>query len=199
MHDYHCRLLSSQDPALSSSPAGITLAGIPHSLSSFLSYSKLSSSHRAFSLCLSTLYKPQSFHEAVGHPYWREAMAAELVALEANRTWVLIDLPAGHSPIGCKWVFKVKLKSDGSLERYKACLVAKGYTQREGFDYSETFSSVAQMVTVRTVLALAAIHNWHLSQLDVNNAFLHDDLNEEVYMCLPPTRLNRGRIEYVGF
>ena len=84
-------------------------------------------------------------------------MSAELSALEANHTWSLTTLPPGKHPIGCKWVYKVKLKADGSLERYKARLVVKGYTQQEGLDYSKTFSPVAKFSTVRTLLAIASV------------------------------------------
>uniref|UniRef100_A0A2N9HIV2 Reverse transcriptase Ty1/copia-type domain-containing protein n=1 Tax=Fagus sylvatica TaxID=28930 RepID=A0A2N9HIV2_FAGSY len=106
--------------------------------------------------------EPTSFQEASQDPKWCEAMQAELAALEANNTWTIQPLPHGKVPIGSKWVFKVKLKSDGSLERYKARLVAKG-----------------------SLLAIAAVKGWSLYQLDVNNAFLHGELAEEVYMTLP--------------
>ena len=112
-------------------------------------------------------------------------MSQELNALEANHTWVLTSLPPGKHPIGFKWVYKLKFKSDGSIERYKACLVAKGYNQQEGIDYFETFSHVAKLVTVRSFVAIVAAEGWSLTQLDVNNAFLHGDLDEEVYMSLP--------------
>ena len=107
-------------------------------------------------------------------------MQAEINALQANNTWVMTPLHPGKVPIGCKWVFKIKLKLDRSIERYKERLVAKGYTQTEGVDFYETFSLVVKFTTVRTLLALAAIQGWHLTQLDVNNAFLHGDLHEEV-------------------
>lgn len=117
-------------------------------------------------------------------PKWQEAMAAEIVALEANNTWTLTRLPASKNPFGCKWDYKIKYKTDGSIERYKARLVAKGFTQKEGVDYIETFSLVAKMVFVKVLLVVAAIKGWFLGQLDVNNAFLHGDLDEEVYMAL---------------
>ncbi|GKV35227.1 hypothetical protein SLEP1_g43529 [Rubroshorea leprosula] len=113
-------------------------------------------------------------------------MEDEINALEKNNTWTLETLPPGKRAIGCKWVYKIKYKADGTIEQYKARLVAKGFTQVEGLDYHDTFALVAKLVTVRCLLAVAAIRNWELHQLDVHNAFLHGDLDEEVYMHLPP-------------
>ncbi|KAL0534470.1 hypothetical protein IC582_028761 [Cucumis melo] len=110
-------------------------------------------------------------------------MKAELEAMETNLTWSIVPLPKGNNSIGCCWVYKIKHKADGSIERYKARLVAKGYTQQEGLDYFETFSPVAKMVTVKTFIVVTK--EWPLVQLDVNNAFLHEQLFEEVYMELP--------------
>ena len=107
-------------------------------------------------------------------------MAVEISALEANHTWTLTALPLHKKTIGCKWVYRVKYKSDGTVERYKARLVAKDFTQKEGLDYIETFSPVAKLVTVKCLLAVADVQGWYLCQHDVNNAFLHGELKEEV-------------------
>ncbi|CAM8960116.1 unnamed protein product [Rhodiola kirilowii] len=113
-------------------------------------------------------------------------METEIQALQSNNTWEVIHLPPGKNAVSSKWIYKVKRHSDGTIERYKARLVARGFTQEEGLDYNETFAPVVKMTTVRTVLALASSKNWPLFQLDVDNAFLHGALDEEVYMTFPP-------------
>jgi len=113
-------------------------------------------------------------------------MQDELQALAANNTWQLTPLPSGKKTIGCKWVYKIKYHYDGTVERHKARVVAKGFTQLEGLDFLDTFALVAKLTTLRFLLAIATTKNWFLKQLDVNNAFLHGDLHEEVYMTPPP-------------
>ncbi|GKV30529.1 hypothetical protein SLEP1_g39332 [Rubroshorea leprosula] len=130
--------------------------------------------------------KPASFHEAMQQPWWIDAMNEELQALLQHGTWELVPRPKKKNVIGCKWVYKIKHKFDGTIKRFKACLVAKGYNQQYGLDYEETFSLVVKIGNVRLVLAMANYYEWPLHQLDVKNAFLHEELQEEVYMEQPP-------------
>jgi hypothetical protein len=183
LQDYYCKMASS---CLPQSTTMVDNSGKLYPLSSFLSYDNLSSLYKHFYFSISSQLEPKFYHQAVKNPLWCEAIKAKISALEENNTWVVTDLLPNKHSIGCKWVYKVKHKSDGSVERYKARLVAKVYTQSEGLDFHETFSPVAKMTTVRCFLSLPAAKNWFLHQLDVNNAFLHGDLDEEVYMSMPP-------------
>ena len=166
-------------------PASSPQSGTSHPFSSHVSYQHLSPSYKTFCCAISSLVEPTFYYQAMSDPKWQAAMAVEIVALEANNIWTLTLFPTSKKLIGCKWVYKIKYKVDGFIERYKARLVAKGFTQKEGVDYFETFSLVAKMVFVKVLLVVAAIKGWSLSQLDVNNAFLHGDLDEELYMALP--------------
>ena len=113
-------------------------------------------------------------------------MRDELQALHDNKTWSIVRLPKGKKAVGSRWVYKTKFNTDGTIERHKARLVARGFTQTYGLDYKETFAPVAKMNTVRVLLSVAINQTWPLYQMDVKNAFLHGDLEEEVYMKLPP-------------
>uniref|UniRef100_A0A2N9HJJ7 Reverse transcriptase Ty1/copia-type domain-containing protein n=1 Tax=Fagus sylvatica TaxID=28930 RepID=A0A2N9HJJ7_FAGSY len=146
--------------------------------------SHLSDYHCYFALA--TLHEPHTYREASTNPLWQQAMADELDALHKTHTWDMTTLPPGKSAVGCKWVYKIKTRADGSVERYKARLVARGFTQEYGIDYEETFAPVARLTSVRSLLAVAAVRHWPLFQMDVKNAFLNGDLLEEVYMQPPP-------------
>ncbi|GJU81845.1 retrovirus-related pol polyprotein from transposon TNT 1-94 [Tanacetum coccineum] len=133
-------------------------------------------------------------------------MTKDIQALEANKTWELTTLPPHKLPIGSKWVYRIKYNKDNYIERFKARLVAKGFNKKEGANYKETFTPIAKMVTIRALLATVVQNNWFLEQLDINNAFLHRDLDEEVYMTvpqgystyLPPNRVCKLKMSLYG-
>jgi len=125
---------------------------------------------------------PTTFEEAARSQVWRDAMKSEMVAIEKNETWELIDLPIGAKKIGVKWLFKTKLNEKGEIDKCKARLVAKGYTQQAGIDYTEVFAPVARWDTIRLTLSIAANCGWKVYQLDVKSAFLHGEIEEEVYV-----------------
>ncbi|VVA25187.1 Hypothetical predicted protein, partial [Prunus dulcis] len=133
----------------------------------------------------STNVEPSCFSKAIKRTEWRTAMATEFSALHRCGTWTLVPFQYHMNVLPNKWVFKIKRHSDGSIERYKARLVANGFHQQEGLDYSETFSPVVKHTTIRMVLGLAVSNKWLVRQLDVQNAFLHGFLTEDVYMRQP--------------
>jgi histone deacetylase 1/2 len=130
--------------------------------------------------------EPTSYRQALQNPQWKQAMQAEMDALHANNTWTLVPRKPNMNVVSSKWVFKVKTKSNGTLDRYKARLVARGFTQLPGLDYDETFSPVVKASTIRLILTIGLSQGWTIRQLDVNNAFLHGDLQERVYLAQPP-------------
>ncbi|CAL8118438.1 unnamed protein product [Prunus armeniaca] len=190
LRDYVCNQVTSPKPSLPSSSGSTKRTRYP--LCNFLSYHRYSPQHHSFVATISQDVEPSSYTEAASHSHWKDAMQFELEALEANHTWSLTPLPPGKKPIGCHWVYKIKSHSDGTIERYKARLVAKGYTQLEDIDYHDTFSPTTKMSIVHCLLALATAQDWSLHQLDVNNAFLHGDLHEEIYMSPPPGLQRQG-------
>ncbi|KAJ4715914.1 Retrovirus-related Pol polyprotein from transposon TNT 1-94 [Melia azedarach] len=141
--------------------------------------------------------EPETFEEAVQHKEWRNTMEEEILALKQNETWDLVPKSQEIKPISCKWVYKIKRRPDGSVERYKARLVARGFSQQYGLDYDETFSPVAKITTVRVLIALAASKSWKLWQMDVKNAFLHGELDREIYMEQPKGFECKERSHYV--
>ncbi|CAA7049516.1 unnamed protein product [Microthlaspi erraticum] len=187
---YNVVVVCSQDPhhappdptSTSSSVQGTSLYPLSH----YISDESFSPEQRAFFAAITAGEEPKHFKDAVRMKVWNNAMGTEVDALEQKRTWDICDLPPGKEALECLWVYKTKYKSDGTIERYKARLVVQGNHQVEGEDYDETFAPVVKMNTVRSVLRLVAAKNWEVYQMDVNNAFLHGDLEEEVYMKLPP-------------
>ncbi|KAJ0515275.1 putative RNA-directed DNA polymerase [Helianthus annuus] len=129
--------------------------------------------------------EPMSYDEAAKDQCWRKAMEQELDSINRNRTWRLVNLPAGQKAIGLKWVFKLKKDPNGTITKHKARLVAKGYVQKKGVDFDEAFAPVARLETVRLLLAMAAKERWLVHHLDVKSAFLNGDLKEEVYVQQP--------------
>lgn len=161
-------------------------------LSSYLSHSQLSSSYSAFISSITAVPEPSTYAKAATYTKWRDAMKTELDALQKNNTWTLVPLPTGNKPIGCKWVYKTKFWSDGSVERHKARLVAQGFTQQGGVDFLDTFSPVAKLVSVKLMLAISVVKNYSLSHLDINNSFLYGDLREDIYMDIPKGLFTEG-------
>ncbi|XP_019057023.1 PREDICTED: uncharacterized protein LOC109116315 [Tarenaya hassleriana] len=153
---------------------------VAHPIDKFSSLQYFPTNEQSFLSIVEQGEEPTSYTKAKDIDVWRHAMTEELAALEKNGTWEMTDLPPGKQAVGCKWVFKIKYRSDGTIERHKARLVAKGYTQTYGDDYNETFAPVAKLPTVRVLLSLAVNLDWQLWQMDVKNAFLQGDLEEEI-------------------
>ena len=141
-----------------------------------------------YSYCFVVEGDPNTFEEAMKSQdvaFWKEAINDEMDSIMGNNTWVLVDLPPGCKPLGCKWIFKRKMKVDGTIEKFKARLVIQGFRQKSGIDYFDTYAPVARISTIRLLIALASIHNLIIHQMDVKTAFLNGDLDEEVYMNQP--------------
>lgn len=136
-----------------------------------------------------TITEPETLAEALKSDYatfWKEAADEEYKSLLANDTWTLETPPPGVKPIPVKWIFKVKKDATGMFERFKARLVVKGFKQREGVDYNEVFAPVSKYTTVRTLLAKAAAEDLEVQQIDIKTAFLHGELEEDIWMEQPP-------------
>lgn len=130
------------------------------------------------------LDEPKNYIEAINgknKEHWNQAINS----LNENKTWTLENLPAGKKAISTKWVFKVKMNPDGTIERFKARLVVQGFYQKKGIDYGQTFSPVARASTVGTLLSVAASNNMYMMQFDVSTAFLYGYLEEEIYIKQP--------------
>ena len=117
--------------------------------------------------------------------FWKEAVNSAIDSILSNHTWELVDLPLGNKPLGSKWIFKRKMKADGTIDKYKARLVVKGFKQKEGLDYFDTYSPVTRITSIRMLIVLAAVYGLKIHQMDVKTAFLNGDLEEKIYMEQP--------------
>jgi hypothetical protein len=143
---------------------------------------------------------PKTIVEAFASPDvddWKEAVRSEMDSILSNGTWELVDRPYGCKPTGCEWVFKKKLRPDGTIDKYKVSLVAKGYTQKEGEDFFDTYSLVARLTTIHVLLSLATSHGLLVHQIDVKTTFLNGELEEEICMTQPDGFVVKGQEDKV--
>lgn len=141
--------------------------------------------------------EPRTHVQALKDPRWRDSICGEMNSQMQNLTWNLVPRDPSYNLVGCRWVFRIKQLADGSVDRFKSRLVAKGFNQRPGIDYFETFNPVVKQPTIRLVLGQVIARGWVLRQLDVNNAFLQDDLTEDVYLAQPLGFIDQDRPDYV--
>ncbi|PKU67006.1 Retrovirus-related Pol polyprotein from transposon TNT 1-94 [Dendrobium catenatum] len=142
---------------------------------------------------------PTNYNTAAKHLEWRTAMNNELYALQKNGTWTLVQPPPNSLILGCKWTYRIKKHADGTIAKHKARLVAQGNNQEYGLDYTETFSSVAKLPTIRVLLTVALHNDWTVHQMDVANAFLHGNLTETVYMAQPKGFVDPSNPDHVCY
>jgi hypothetical protein len=139
---------------------------------------------------------PSNLKEALASPdaiFWKEAVNDEMDSLISNKTWKLVELPPGCKTIGCKWVLRKKLKSDGIIDKFKARLVAKGFKQKADLAFFDTFSPVIRITSIRLLIAIATIHDLKIHQMDVKTSFLNGELEEEIYMDQPEGFVEAGQ------
>ena len=163
-----------------------------HPISHFVSYDCLSPSFHAFALFVASELIPQSHVEAAQVREWKAAMDYLVETLVSRGTWTLVPRPPDANIFTCKWVFTIKYHHDGTIVRQKARLVARGFIQAYGIDYTKTFSPVVRLNSVCMLLSLAVNQAWSFHQLDVSNAFLNGDLEEQVFIEQPPGYVTRG-------
>lgn len=141
--------------------------------------------------------EPKSITAALKHPHWNSSVSDEMTNIHMLRTWTLVPQTPDMNVLGCRWVFKIQYNPDGTIKKFKAWLVAKGYDQEEGWDYLETFSPVVRTATIRMVLDVAVAKGWKIKQLDISNVFLHGELEEPVFMTQPPGFIDPERPHHV--
>ena len=127
---------------------------------------------------------PRTVKEVLSSPQgkkWKSAMDSKIEALKNNDIWVIVQCPYGQKIVGSKWIFKTKRNSDGSIVKYKARFVARGFTQQYGIDYDETFSPTLALSVLRLILALGILYGWKIDQMDTVTAFLNGEVDKEIY------------------
>ena len=157
-----CYSACTHDPPLKRSSLQEGFSGTSYSLVNYITCSKFFATYKAFLAPIAKIIKPKYYHEAARDPRCRQTMTEEIKALETNHTYTIEDLPPGEKLINCKWVYKVKYKSDGTIKRFKARLVVRGDHQIEGFDSNKIFVLVAKVTSVRAFLLVAVARGWEL-------------------------------------
>ncbi|GJV60003.1 ribonuclease H-like domain-containing protein [Tanacetum coccineum] len=159
---------SSRQTKLPTSLNDFVIKGkVKYSVERVVNYANLNHENYCFASSLNKSIEPTCYEKCILDNNWIDAMNAEIKALNKNHTWDITDLPANRKAIGNKWIWKIKYKANGEIDRYKARLVAKGFNKKEGIDFDEIFSPYVKMSTVRHVIALSVTNNWPLFQLDV--------------------------------
>ena len=159
---------------------------VAHPISAVCSLAQYPEDHQVFISELDQEYIPRTYEEAMQHKEWRESVGDEMGAMIKNDTWFETELPKGKKAVTSRLLYTIKYGANGKPERKKTRLVARGYTQVYGEDYLDTFAPVAKLHTIRILLSLAVNLEWDLWQMDVKNAFLQGELEDEVYMRPPP-------------
>ena len=141
--------------------------------------------------------KPSTHDEAASQQCWKDAMMKEYESIMKNDVWEVVPRPKGKSVVTSKWIFKIKHVVDGSIEKYNVTFVARGFSQKEGVDYDETFVLVARYTSIKTIIALASAMGWRLHQMDVKTTFLNGEIEEEVYVEQPDGFVVHGKESHV--
>jgi hypothetical protein len=141
--------------------------------------------------------EPSSFEEAADQQVWKDAMMEEYQSIMKNDVWEIVPRPERKSVVTSRWLYKIKHVADGSIDKYKARFVARGFSQKEGIDYEETFSPVARYTSIHTIISLASMMGWKLHQMDVKTVFLNGMIEEEVYIEQPQGFVIHGKESHV--
>jgi hypothetical protein len=141
--------------------------------------------------------KPFSFEEAAGQQVWKDAIMEEYQSIMKNDVWDIVLRPEGKSMVTSKWIYKIKHVADGSIEKYKARFVTRGFSRKEGLDYEKTFAPVTRYTSIRVVISLALVMGWRIHQMDVKTTFLNGVIEEEVYIEQPQGFEVHGREYHV--